>query len=425
MKRWIRSGIRIVAAVAVILLVFGLAVAWVARGPLVGTPDVRPVDADVSPAALRTTVETLTTWFRNRWITHPETLAATATWIADDLRASGLDVSEQTYDLMEGTMQNVVAIRRGTNPDAPVIVIGAHYDAYGELPGADDNASGVAALLELARTLPREPGSRTLHLVAFVNEEPPLFGGDDMGSYRYARHLADSGVQVELMVSLEMLGCFRDEPGSQRFPSSALGWLYPGRGNFIAVIGDLRSGRAIARVKRAMLETGAIPVYSFRGPSWVPGVDWSDHSSFRRLGFPAVMVTDTAFLRNPRYHTRRGHRLWPRSPGEPRPGVPHILRHLPHRPLRHPHRRKLLIRPALHLRDDHPRRRLRLLPHIDRERPPLLHHVVPPLHRPLPREAFQRRPLRNIEVDRRHRVVAGVSRMSRVGQLLPQREYDR
>jgi hypothetical protein len=123
-----------------------------------------------------------------------------------------------------------------------------------------------------------------------------------MGSYRFARQLRDAGVPVDLMVSLEMVGYFRDERGSQKFLLPGMGLLYPREGNFIAVVGDLRSGRWIRKVKERLGATGAIPVYSFRGPSFIPGVDWSDHWGFRRLGLPGVMVTDTAFLRNPHYH---------------------------------------------------------------------------------------------------------------------------
>jgi len=288
----------------VILILLGGFAAGVVRGPIVVRVENSPVSVAVSPERLRASVETLSNRFRTRWITHLETLDATASWIEDRMREAGLEVSDQQFEIMEGTVRNVVGVLRAKDPDAPHLVVGAHYDAYGELPGADDNASGIAGLLELARTVSAQPLRHTIHFVAFVNEEPPFFGSDEMGSYRYAQMLAEEDVEVDLMVSLEMIGCFSDEPGSQKFPMPALHMLYPDRGNFIAVIGDLTAGGAIKRVKRAMLETGAIPVYSFRAPTWVPGVDWSDHTSFRRLGFPAVMVTDTAFLRNPRYHTR-------------------------------------------------------------------------------------------------------------------------
>jgi Peptidase family M28 len=297
------SLLRIALGVAAIVVLTGAAGAWIIRGPFVGRVEVRPVDAAVSVERLRSTVETLAGRFRTRWITHPETLESAADWIAERMRSAGLEVAFQSFDLREGQFRNVVGVRQGVDASAPLLVVGAHYDAYGEMPGADDNASGVAGLLELATTLEADV-PRTVHFVAFVNEEPPFFGGDDMGSMRYARALAERGTDVGLMISLEMIGCYSDAPGSQRYPLRAFRLVYPDRGNFLAVVGDLGSTAAIREVKRALLATDALPIYSFRGPRWIPGVDWSDHSSFRRFGFRAVMVTDTAFLRNPRYHTR-------------------------------------------------------------------------------------------------------------------------
>jgi Zn-dependent M28 family amino/carboxypeptidase len=290
------------------LLVFALTglagLAYLVRGPVALPARERPVAVEPSAARMRDTVTTLSERFRNRWVTHPEVLAEAASWIEARFAESGLAVSDHRYSLPEGEFRNVVATIPGTEPAAAPIVVGAHYDAYGELPGADDNASGVAVLLELARSLAGTRPRRPVRLVAFVNEEPPFYASQDMGSWRYAQDLAASGTGVELMISLEMVGCFSDEPGSQEFPAGVLRLFYPSRGNFVAVVGDLGSGAAIRRVKRGMRATGAIRVYSFRAPGWVDGVDWSDHWSFRQLGFQAVMVTDTAFLRNPRYHTR-------------------------------------------------------------------------------------------------------------------------
>ena len=300
----VRSVIRGVLAAAVLVGCGAVVAAWIARGPLVQRIDLDREKVAVSALRLRDTVDALSERFRTRWITHPEVLGETADWIAERMRQAGLTVTEQAFTLREGTFRNVIGVRESADPEAPLLVLGAHYDAYGEMPGADDNASGIAGLLELVETLPGAPLRRTIHFVAFVNEEPPFFGGEDMGSLRYAQKLAEERRAVDLMVSLEMIGCFSDEPGSQRFPLGALRSIYPDRGNFIAVIGDLMSGDAIRAVKRSMLEVASIPVYSFRGPSWIAGVDGSDHRSFRSHGFPAVMVTDTAFLRNPNYHTR-------------------------------------------------------------------------------------------------------------------------
>ena len=196
----------------------------------------------------------------------------------------------------------MIATRRGSDPDLGAIVIGAHYDAYGEMPGADDNASGVAVLLELTRTLPDQAPRRTWIFVAFANEEPPFFTTEDMGSHHFVRKLIDEGTPVELMIALDLVGYFSDEAGSQRVPLSLLRLYYPSTGNFIGIVGDTGSGRWIRRVKRGMRSANALPVLSFRAPTWVPGVDWSDHYWFRQLGLPGVLVTDTAMMRTPHYH---------------------------------------------------------------------------------------------------------------------------
>jgi len=260
-------------------------------------------EMEISVERLRRDVDRLCAAFTPRSYRDEQNLRGAAAWIADEMRSAGLTVEVQEYELREGAYRNVIGLRAGADPSAPATILGAHYDAYDDLPGADDNASGLAVLLELARTLPPDPGRTPQYFVAFCTEEPPFFGGDDMGSYRFALWLAERKVPVDLMVALDLVGRFSEKPGSQRFPLPGLGLFYPDRGDFIAVVGDLRSGSAIRRVKRAMLATRALPVESFRAPAGLAGVRWSDHHSFRRLGHRAVLVTDTAFLRNDDYHT--------------------------------------------------------------------------------------------------------------------------
>jgi hypothetical protein len=158
-------------------------------------------------------------------------------------------------------------------------------------------------LLEVVRTLSNAQTRGDRYFVAFSTEEPPFFRTDGMGSYVFARSVVERGLPVDLMVALDCVGHFSDAPDSQRFPLPGLGLIYPRRGNFAAVVGDLLSGDEILRVKTGMRKTRSIDVHSFRAPTVVPGVDWSDHLSFRRLGLPGVLVTDTAFMRNPHYHT--------------------------------------------------------------------------------------------------------------------------
>jgi len=293
--------------VVVALGIVGLAIAvlgFLARGPIVVRPPSGFERRTVSPERLEETVRTLCERFAPRWYSTPDTLDRAAAWIGGGFREAGLEVSEQTYTVAEGVYRNVIAVRRGSAPDRGAVIVGAHYDAYGELPGADDNASGVAVLLELARTLPERQPLRTQFFVAFSNEEPPFFATPDMGSYHFARRLADDDTKIDLMIALDAVGYFSDDPGSQKVPSPLLRLFYPSRGDFIGVVGDMGSGRDIGRVKRGMRSAHALPVLSFRGPTFVPGVDWSDHYWFRKLGLPGVLVTDTAMMRSPHYHRR-------------------------------------------------------------------------------------------------------------------------
>ena len=297
-KSWLYGGFYVTVGLVFVGSLLGI----VLTGPVVVR--VPRFDMGVHPSAerLRSSVEKLCSEFTPRSYRDVRNLDRAADWIAGRFRDSGLDVELQEYGIETAVYRNVIARRAGNDPAAGVIVIGAHYDAYGDMPGADDNASGVAVLLELARTLPDVQHRRTHYLVAFSTEEPPHFGTDDMGSYVFARELRQRGVDVALMVALDLVGFYSDEPGSQRFPSAAFRLLYPGRGNFIAVLGDLQAGSGIESAKRGMLAGGRLPVHSLRAPVSTELVHMSDHRSFRRLGFPGVLVTDTAFMRYPHYH---------------------------------------------------------------------------------------------------------------------------
>jgi len=303
--RRLASALRVLVLLAIVVGFLVSLLAIVVTGPVVvRTPRFEP-DLSRAPSAerLRDHVETLSRRLAPLDASHPERLRDASGWIADTLRDCGLAVEYEDYTVRGAPYRNVVAWRAGADPGAGVTVIGAHYDTFRGYPGADDNASGVAVLLELACTLPAEPTRSGLLLAAFSTEEPPLFGGAEMGSHVFAAGLVRREVPVTLMIALDAVGCYSNAPGSQRFPVPGLGLFYPDRGSFVAVVGDLTSGAAIQRVKLGLLSARSIPVQSFRAPARLRGVDWSDHRSFRRLGLPAVLVTDTAFLRNPRYHT--------------------------------------------------------------------------------------------------------------------------
>jgi Zn-dependent M28 family amino/carboxypeptidase len=232
--------------------------------------------------------------------TQHERLDAIASYITQQFQAAGItNVREQAFD--QGIYRNIVATVGADTPDR--IVVGAHYDACGPMPGADDNASGTAGLLELARLLAAHPPKRTVELVAYTNEEPPNWDTPLQGSVVHAASLSDGKVAVRAMLSLEMIGTFTDVAGSQSFPLPGLSLLYPTRGNFIAVVGDLGVPALTRKVKTALQSGSRLDVRSINGPSFVQGIDWSDHKSYRAHDYPAVMITDTAFFRNPRYHT--------------------------------------------------------------------------------------------------------------------------
>jgi Zn-dependent M28 family amino/carboxypeptidase len=234
---------------------------------------------------------------------HPENLDRTATYIADRFRAAGGRTFLQSFDAFGTRYANVLGEFGPVGSAEPVLIVGAHYDVFGEtgaLPGADDNASGTAGLLELARLLGTQRPRTPVLLVAFTTEEPPFFGSDQMGSAIHANSVAAARRPVRGMICLEMIGYFSPE---QTWPNALFDWIYPSTGNFIGVVGGW-SDRKLARdVKRAMTGAGGLPVVSFSGPRETS--DASDHRNYWSHGWPAVMITDTAFLRNPNYHTKR------------------------------------------------------------------------------------------------------------------------
>ena len=198
-------------------------------------------------------------------------------------------------------MRNIIAEIRGGTRANEIVVIGAHYDTVYDCPGADDNTSGVAALLELARLLKTSHPARTVRFVAFVNEEPPWFQTEDMGSLVYAVQAHKLKENIVAAVSLETIGMYSDVEGSQQYPQGFKS-LFPSRGNFIAFIGDLSSHALVRDAVRSFRSAAQVPSEGSSVPALIPGVGWSDHWSFWQEGYPAIMVTDTAHFRNPNYH---------------------------------------------------------------------------------------------------------------------------
>jgi hypothetical protein len=291
-------------ALAVVALLLA-ALAIFLRRPSFGRAEVL-LRERAQPETLAAHVEMLAGTLVPRDVDHPENLERAAAYVEARLREATPRVVSERYeaafrpDLPRQPVRNLIA---SFGPeDGPRIVVGAHYDAFGMFgsnPGADDNASGTAGLLELARLLRGQPLARRVDLVAFTLEEPPFYRTQSMGSRVHADALKRAGVELDSMICLEMIGTFTPR---QPWPGLFLGLVYPRRGDFIAVVGEPFDGGLARRVKGAMRLPGGVPVYSFSGPT-ASGSDASDHESFWRLGYPAVMVTDTAFLRNPRYHT--------------------------------------------------------------------------------------------------------------------------
>ena len=236
-------------------------------------------------------------------------------------------MQDQVYEMEGRTYRNVIA-RFGPESRDPVVV-GAHYDAFSELPGADDNASGVAGLIELAHLLSSARPQTRIELLAFTLEEPKTRDGDGLfrseygGSARHVRLLQEHGVRPRIFIDLEMIGYFSDQTGSQDYPSRFLGWLYPSRGDFVVIVGRIGQGNAVRRVKAAMRGASELPVYSMSPHEVIEGVDWSDHADYWKAGYTAVMITDTALNRNRNYHRRHPRQAGLRTNGYGRSGRLH------------------------------------------------------------------------------------------------------
>jgi hypothetical protein len=254
---------------------------------------------------LRVHVETIASAERNV-SRNPGQLDRAAAYIERELVAIGLDVEAQAYGA-DGHVVRNLSVEIGpirSDPETATIVVGAHYDSFPGSPGANDNATGTAALIELARGLAELRGRTPvrLRLAFFTNEEPPYFHTDLMGSYRFAQMLAAKRERVIAMYSLETIGFFSNQPNSQRYPFP-LGLMYPNRGDFVAFVSTTRSRRLMQEAISAFRQTTSFPSQGGAAPGFLPGVDWSDHWSFEQFDYPAIMITDTAVFRYPHYHT--------------------------------------------------------------------------------------------------------------------------
>jgi Zn-dependent M28 family amino/carboxypeptidase len=258
--------------------------------------------ADIE-AALRRRLGHLTANIGERNILRPTTLQAAADWIAGELRALGMTVRRQPYVVAGHTVENIAGELPGRTTPEEIVVFGGHYDTVPGTVGADDNGSGIAALLTVAERAARARPERTVRVVAFVNEEPPFFHSSAMGSVVYAESCRARQEQVVGMLSVDSIGCYDTRPNSQSYPETMPADRLPSAGDFLAFATNRSSFPLLKESVQAFRRASPLPVEGVALDEDVAGVAWSDHWSFWRAGYPALFVTDTAVFRNWHYHT--------------------------------------------------------------------------------------------------------------------------
>jgi Zn-dependent M28 family amino/carboxypeptidase len=281
---------------------FAYLIPWV----ILGQPSFRSSkkqEIAVNPDQLTVHVRVLAEDFFPRHGAHLGNINRTAEYLKAEFQKVGAgEVLENWFEMGNLRYRNVSLLLG--DPKAERVVIGAHYDACGPQPGADDNASGVAGLIELAKLFGRNPlQNSAIELVGYPLEEPPWFGTEMMGSHHHAANLLRESVVCRYMICLEMIGYFSEQPESQKYPHPLLRFFYPNTGNFIMVVGNLEQRQLTRNFKVGMKGTTDLPVFSICGPAAIPGIDFSDHRNYWQMGIPALMITDTSFYRNLAYHT--------------------------------------------------------------------------------------------------------------------------
>jgi hypothetical protein len=278
---------------------------WFTQMPLksyAGTlPQLTPEELELRDR-LSTEVSYLSVTIGDRSFLRPQSLQAASDYLSSCLRAQGYAVVELPYSAHGEKVHNLEASLRGTDGNLGQVIVGAHYDSVAGTVGANDNGSGAAAVLEIARRMRQMKMRRTIRFVLFVNEEPPNFQTEMMGSRVYAHQLRQDGVPVSAMLSLETIGFYSDEPGSQNYPP-VLNLFYPNTGNFIAFVGNTESRGLVRESVREFRESARFPSEGIAAPGNWLGIGWSDQWSFWQEGYPGIMVTDTALFRYHYYHT--------------------------------------------------------------------------------------------------------------------------
>ena len=268
------------------------------RGPF---PPLSEAEAQIR-ARLEGSVQALAGEIGERNLWRFEALEAAARYVETAFEGLGYKPATQEFESGGKIVRNVEAEIPGATHPEEIVIAGAHYDSVIGSPGANDNASGVAALLEIARLLAGQAFPRTVRFVGFANEEPPFFQTGEMGSGVYSRRARAQGENIVAMLSLETIGCYSDQKGSQKYPFP-FSLFYPDTGNFIGFVGNLASAGLTRRVVASFRRHAAFPSEGAAIPAWIVGVGWSDHWAFWQQGYPALMVTDTAPFRYEHYHS--------------------------------------------------------------------------------------------------------------------------
>jgi len=256
----------------------------------------------VDSIRVKNDLTTITQTEKSRNYQHIKTLDTVAAYIKEELTKVCDSVAYQKYSVNKNEYKNVIASIGLQHKER--IIIGAHYDVFGDSEGADDNASGVAGLLELARLLSKEKLDYRIDFVAYTLEEPPFFRTKQMGSYIHANYLFQHKIPVKGMICLETIGYYNEEPNSQEYPIKGMNLIYGNTGDFITVVQNEHSGKFGSQLENLMQEQNLISTKAFKGTSALPGVDFSDHLNYWNFDYKAVMITNTAFYRNKNYHKK-------------------------------------------------------------------------------------------------------------------------